>query len=337
MTLTRYATVFAASLTVMIALLGRQPVAAETVTIGGFIPAGSIAARMFEDYGQTLATSSGGRLEPALLIHGEGGSEEQILSGIRRQRFQVAAISTLTLSSLIPEMGYLGTPYLFENKEQFDYVVDTHLIEILEPLLAEKGLTMLRWIDAGSQNVYANTPILLPEQAEGMRLRTTQDLAARLFLQAIEADVIYLPSPETMMALQTGMIDGGVNPVLSYAGTSLMTDAPHFILTEHFYVGVPLLANSRWLRRLPSDLRDLVTEGFWTNAEIRSGLATMINEALGQAEAQNFTVHRLTETQRAAWQAHASGIAEGLVSQLGGQTADIAAQLEQAKQAFSDD
>ena len=309
----------------IILLLGRSGnTTAEEINIGGFVIPGSIASSLFYDYEKSLIEQSGGILKPNLLIHGEGGPEEQILAGIRRGRIHVASLSTLVLSNIVPELGYLGTPFLFESKEQFDYVVDTLFTRIFSPLLAERGLSILRWLDLGGQNIYANRPILWPQDAVNVRLRSTQDVAARIFLESVGADVIYLTSPETVPGLQSGLIDGGLTPTVAYVGTGLVADAPHYVLTNHFYLGGFLVANTSWLMKLPEVQRRIVTDNFASNANIRSVMKEMIATALGMADEQNFTVHTLTPDQRAAWRSTAIGARSAIISQLGGKTQEIA-------------
>ncbi len=307
---------------------------AEDVNVGGFIIPGSIAAGLFYDYEKRMIEESGGVLDPNLLIHGEGGPEEQILTGIRRGRIHVASLSTLVLSNIVPELAYLGAPFLFDSKEQFDHVVDTQFVEIFAPLLAERDLTILRWLDLGGQNIYANRPIVWPRDAVGVRLRSTQDLASRLFLESVGADVIYLTSPETIPGLQTGLIEGGLTPTVAYVGTGLVPDAPHYILTKHFYLGGFFVANTRWLEGLSENLRRIVVDTFASNAEVRAAMEQMIATALSMADEQNFTVHELTPDQRAAWRDAAIGTHPRLIEEIGGKTQDIADALARGRAAY---
>ena len=315
-------------------LLAPLSLEAEEVNVGGFIIPGSIAAGLFYDYEKRLIEDSNGVLEPNLLIHGEGGPEEQILTGIRRGRIHVASLSTLVLSNIVPELAYLGAPFQFDSKEQFDHVVDTKFVEIFAPLLAERDLTILRWLDLGGQNIYANKPILWPRDAVGVRLRSTQDIASRLFLSSVGADVIYITSPETIPGLQTGLIEGGLTPTVAYVGTGLVPDAPHYMLTRHFYLGGFFVANTRWLEGLPDDLRGIVTDSFAPNEEIRAVMKQMISTALGMAEEQNFTVHELTPDQRAAWREASADTNSEIIAEIGGRTQDIADALAQARAGY---
>lgn len=322
------------SLVFVVAILLVRGAVAEEVQIGGFVIPGSPAATVFYDYADKLETESVGKLTPNLLIHGEGGPEEQILTGIRRGRIKVASLSTLVLASVVPELGYLGAPFLFDSKDEFDFVVDTVFIDLFQPYLNEKGLTILRWLDLGGQNIYANRPILWPKDAVNVRLRTTQDIASRLFLEAVGADVIYLTSPETIPGLQTGLIDGGLTPTVAYSGTGLIADAPHYMVTEHFYLGGFLVVNTGWLEDLPDAQRKVVTESFAASAEVRRIIGGMNNDALAQAGEQGFTAHFLTPAQRAAWKDATVGTHPQLIDAIGGRSQEIADALSAGRAAY---
>ena len=312
-----------------------SPIAAEEVQIGGFVIPGSPAATIFYDYAAQLEGKSNGALTANLLIHGGGGPEEQILTGLRRGRIKVASLSTLVLASIVPELGYLGAPFLFDSKDEFDFVVDTVFIDLFQPYLQDRGLTILRWLDLGGQNIYANRPILWPQDATGVRLRTTQDIASRLFLEAIGADVIYITSPETIPGLQTGLIDGGLTPTVAYAGTGLVAEAPHYMVTEHFYLGGFLVVNTRWLEGLPKEHQEIVSQSFASTSEIRQIIGGMNTQALAQAGTQGFTAHRLTADQRTAWKAASVGTHPALISAIGGNTQEIADALATGRTAFA--
>ena len=308
---------------------------AEEVQIGGFIIPGSPAATLFYDYAERLEAKSNGTLEPQLLIHGEGGPEEQILSGVRRGRIKIASLSSLVLSNIVPEIAYLGAPFLFDTKEEFDYVVDNVFFEVFDPLMQERGLTIMRWLDLGGQNIYATKPILWPRDAIGMRLRATQDIAARMFLESIGADVIYITSPETIPGLQTGMIDGGLTPTVAYTGTGLVAEAPHFILTQHFFLGGFLLANTKWLEGLSEQDRRIILDTFVSTQDIRQTIAGMNAAGLASAAEEGFTAHAFTAEQRAAWKAVSIDTHGPLVREIGGRAQDVAEAIQAGRDAYA--
>lgn len=322
-------------LTSAAALAASPACAATEVAVGAYVIPGSPGAKLFTDFATLMKERSNGALSPNMLIHGEGGSEEQVLTALRRGRIHVASLSTLVLSGTIPEIGVLTIPFLFDSVAELDFVVDTVVIPRIDQLAADKGLTALRWLELGPQNIFARKPILTPTDAKNVRIRTTQDIATKLFLEAVQADVIYLPSPDVIPSLQTGLLDGGVTPAIAYAETGLVRDAPHYALVGFCQVGNLILANKKWLEGLPPDLSTIVRDSFADNAAIRALIRGFVAASLSRQKELGFTAYELNAQQRAAWKAAAAGIDAQVISELGGQSQSLFDAVQTGKRAFA--
>lgn len=321
-------------LTSVTALASAPALAATEVAIGAYVIPGSPGAKLFTDFAQQLTTRSNGALTTNMLIHGEGGSEEQVLTALRRGRIQVASLSTLVLASVIPEVGVLNIPFLYDSLDEVDFVLDNFVIPRVNQLAADKGLIALRWLDLGPQNIFAKKPILLPSDAKNVRLRTTQDIATKLLLEAVKADVIYLPSPDVIPSLQTGLLEGGVTPTVAYAETGLVREAPHFSMVGFCQVGNMILANKKWLEGLPPEFATIVSTSFATNTEIRTLLRGFVANSLARQKQLGFTAYEISAAQRTAWKAASGGIDAKVVAELGGQSQSLLDTVRAGKKAF---
>jgi TRAP-type C4-dicarboxylate transport system substrate-binding protein len=271
-----------------------------------------------------------------MLIHGEGGSEEQVLTALRRGRIHVASLSILVLSSVMPEVGVLSAPFLYDSVAQADFVLDNFVIPRVNELAAEKGLVALRWMDLGPQNIYSKKPILDPADIRGVRIRVTQDIATKLYLEALKADVIYLPSPDVIPSLQTGLIDGGVTPTIAYAETGIVPDAPYYTLVGFSQVGNMIVANKKWLEDLPPHLSTVVRESCASNAEIRDLLRALVAASLARAAELKFTPYTPDAAQMARWRAGAEGVAAKVIADIGGQSQRLYDAVQEGRQAFAE-
>jgi len=309
--------------------------AATEVAVGAYVIPGSPGAKLFTDFAALMKSSSGGALAPNMLIHGEGGSEEQVLTALRRGRIHVASLSTLVLSGTIPEIGVLTIPFLFDSVDELDFVVDRVIIPRIDQMAADKGLTALRWLELGPQNIFARKPILTPADAKNVRIRTTQDIATKLYLEAVQADVIYLPSPDVIPSLQTGLLDGGVTPAIAYAETGLVRDAPHYSLVGFCQVGNLILANKKWLDGLAPQHSNIVRESFADNAAIRALIRGFVAAGLARQKELGFTAYELSSDQLATWKAAAAGIDAQVIAELGGQSQSLFDAVQAGKRAFA--
>lgn len=305
------------------------------VAIGAYILPGSPSDILFKNYAATIDDASGGALEAKLMIYGEAGSEERQLSALRRGRMQVASISSLVLSNLMPEIEITMAPFLFDTLEEFDFVLDTYLLDEFQALVAERDLTVLRWIELGGQNFYGKKPILWPEDVRGYRMRASSDTATKVIWELLDADLIFLPSSELVPALQTGLLDGGAAVPLVYSGIGISEHASHYTLSSHFYIGALLMANQRWLDSLPDSLRRIVIDSFATNEEIRSTFRILSRDFVVNAASAGVTVHSLTRDQRAAWKAAATGSHRRLIEVIGGRSQQIYDVIQEGKRVYA--
>jgi len=305
------------------------------VNIGAYILPGSPSDILFKEYAVRLNEAGGGELTAKLMIYGEGGSEEQMLAALRRGRLQLASISSLVLSTLIPELEITKAPFLFESIEEFNFVLDAYLLDELQLLIAEKNLKALRWLELGGMNFYGKKPILWPKDVKDQRMRASSDIATRLFWEAVDADPIFLGSPDVVPALQTGLLDGGAAVALVYGGTGVSEQALHYTVSNHFFIGALLMANKQWIESLSVVQKVAVTESFATNNEIRNVFRTMSRDFIASAAKSGVILHRLTPAQRVAWINATKVSHRQLISALGGGARQLYDVLLSGKRAYA--
>ncbi len=292
------------------------------VNLGGTTVPDTPGEAVWLHFKQQAEIAAQGRLELRPLIYGQLGSEEQLLSGLRRGRIQFANLSAQVTSTVVPELALLYAPFLFDSAAEADYVYDTYLTDLYRDLLADQNLHLVTWYEIGFHSIYATTPIIIPADARGKRFRVSSSLSARLFAEAIGADVIPLGYGEIVSSLQTGLIEAGENSVSLYARTGIADEAPHFSQTRHAFGVSVIVAEKRWWDALPGEDRTVLTESFPPVEESRrlsraQDTADLADPALG------IIVHALTAEQRAAWQAETANVTEQMIEKLGGRAREI--------------
>lgn len=305
---------------------GEQPAARQArneVTVAGFSLPGSVDERNWRRFEQNVAAWAP-EFRLKLLIRGEGGPEETQFSNLRRGRVQIVGGSLAGAAAIVPELAVLQAPYLFESQAEADYVMDEVLLEPFRRIFAEQGLRLIQWLDIGWVNLYARQPILSPADAHGARLRAASSLASQEFVAAIGGDLVTLPFPDILPALQTGLIDGGVTSITMYSLSGLAAEAPHYVLTEHSYdVGV-LLANRAWFDRLTPHDKDVFMQAFGSAGQARSDARAAVAELFAGLEADGgVTVYRPDPGQRRAWAEAARPAHEAIILKAGGRSQEI--------------
>lgn len=323
------------ALAVVLAACEARPPGVELVTVAGTTTPRTPGEATWLDFKRNVEEASGGRLELRPLIYGQLGSEEQLLSSLRRGRIQFANLSAQAVSPLVPELALLYAPFLFDDAAEADYVYDRYLTDIYRELLAEKDLHLVTWYEIGFNEVWArDEPILLPGDARGRRFRVTPALNARLFAESLGADVIPLGFGEIVSSLQTGLIEAGENSISLYARTGIAGEAPHLTLTDHSFGVSVIVSRRRWWQELPPADRRVLEESFPGITETRRDIRAQNATDLEEARELGIIFHRLTPAQRDQWREATAGVTAKLIPALGGRSAEIYAVIQRARSEY---
>jgi len=304
---------------------------ARVVTIGGTTTPNTPGEATWLGFKSRVEAAAGGRIRFRPLIYGQLGSEEQLLSSLRRGRIQYANLSAQSVGTLVPELSLLYAPSLFADYAEADYVYDRYLTDIYRDLLAEKGLYLITWYEIGFHHVYAREPIIVPADARGRRFRVSTSLNARLFAEAIGADVIPLGFGDIVSSLQTGLIAAGENAVSLYARTGIAGEAPHLTLTGHSFGVSVIVSQKQWWDALPDADRRLLAESFPGIDETRRAIRRETEDDLANSDKLGYVVHTLTPEQREEWRRATAPVTGKLIQALGGRSAEIYRTIERAR------
>jgi TRAP-type C4-dicarboxylate transport system substrate-binding protein len=303
---------------------------AAIINLGGTATPDTPGEAIWLTFKRDAEAASGGRLDLRPLIYGQLGSEEQVLSGLRRGRIQFANLSAQVTSTIVPELSLLYSPYLFESEAEADFIYDGYLTEFFRELLAAHNLHLVTWYEIGFHSVYAKEPLLLPADAKGRRFRVSNSLNARLFAQSIGADVIPLGFGEIVSGLQTGLIEAGENSVSLYARTGISDEAPHFTMTKHAFGVSVILTRKDWWDGLDEETRRILEDSFPSIDESRYATRAQTIVDLEDPEL-DIHIHELTAEQQREWRNQSMPVTELLIEAIGGHAREVYVLLQQGK------
>jgi len=275
-------------------------------------------------------------LELNMFISGQLGSEETVLSNLRRGRVQLGGFSLHGLASVVPELSVLLAPYLFESRAEVDFIMDNYLTDIFTELFASQGITLLRWSEVGWNHVFCRDAVETPADIRGLRIRASSAIGPQEFARRVGADNVPVNYSELITALQTGLLDCGQGGVGLYALSGAAQEAPHLTLTYHIFDTGLVVANQAWLDGLSPDQRSALL-GSLEPADIgrqklRAALATLQADKLGEL---GVIVHELDAEQDADWRRAAMGSHVAVVEETGGRAAEVYGLIQEGKREFS--
>lgn len=315
--------------------LSAAPSIALDVVVGGTGVKNTAGEKKWLTFQRNAETASNGEISMRMLIYGELGPEENLVSGIRRGRIHVANWSGLATTTVLPEMAMLYTPFLFDNYPEADFIMDNYLFDAYSDMLAERDVKLVMWDEIGFNHVYGKTPIMTPADSEGVRFRISSSESARLFAEAVGADAIPLGFTDIVTGLQTSLVDAGENAIIMYAPTGIAGEAGHLTLTNHSFATSIIVMRKRWLDRLPQHQQDILLSSYISLEDSRQWTRDEWKYFLDTADEWGFTAHELTQAQRDLWKEATAPVARRMIDSIGGRSQEIWDLVQEGKQAFA--
>ena len=304
-----------------------------SMTVGGTGIPNTVGVKHFFDFEQSVKEKLP-EIKTKMLVYGQLGSEENLVSGLRRNRVQFANLSAIIVSTLVPETALLYAPYLFDSPEEADFIYDNYLTPIFTEMLDQKGLKFIAWSEIGFHHVYSKSPVLKPDDLEGVRYRVSASLSSRYFGEAVGADLIPMGYGEIVQSLQTDLITSGDNSIALYVKTGKEQEAPHYTLTQHSLGMSVMVARKEWWNNLTSE-QQLAIESSWPDPiNARLELREEAAENLSNAETMGIKVYRLSQDERELWKSATEGQSKRLAKEIGGRSEEILALVIQGKEDY---
>ena len=273
----------------------KQPV------IGG-VAAVDTPGYLFWKYFETnVAEKSNNRIIVKLFLNGEMGPEETMFRRLRRNKVQLAGISTASLSLAVPELSILRLPFLFESDAEIDFILESKLKNVVSDLLLEKDILMLDWQSAGWMNFYGTFPIRIPSDFLNKRMRVSIEDVSIRYMQAIGADFTQIPFTDVIPALQTGLIDGGEQSTQLFITGGLYSEATYYTLSRHAYVMAIIVANNQWFQKLSNVEKNIYRESVMKDKTYRTLFLKKNTEQLGDLEKKGLNIISLKDEEEFLW------------------------------------
>lgn len=194
-------------------------------------------------------------------------------------------------------------PFLFANMEAVDKFQDSKTGQDMLKSMEKKGLLGLNYWHNGLKQLSANKPLLVPEDAKGVKFRVqSSDVLVSQF-QAVGANPQKLAFSEVYQALQTGAVDGQENTWSNAYSQKYQEVQSDFTESNHGLLDYMVVTNAKWWNGLPKDVRDGLTQAMKEATAVNNKVADDLNiDAKAKIAASKAKIHQLTPEQRKKWQ-----------------------------------
>ena len=222
-----------------------------------------IALRTDQAAGRILE-QSGGRLQIRVFPNGQLGADMDMMSQVRSGALQVFALSPIVVSTLVPKAAINGMPFAFKNYDQVWKAMDGELGAAVRAEIGKAGLVAFEGVFDNGYRVVTNSvrPINTPQDLRNMKVRVPVSPLWLAMFKAFGASPVSMGFSELYSALQTHIVDGQENPLPLIDASKIYEVQSFCSLTNHMWDGFWILWNQAAWRKLPDDLKEIVSRNF---------------------------------------------------------------------------
>lgn len=248
-----------AGLAILSAFIQPNVAAAKTVkfTLGTTNGPKDLSSLAMVRWQKAMKEQSNGELQMDFIPGGALGGDKALLQQLSSNEIQIHVAGPVIVHHLLPKYQCMEAEYVFKDEAQGFRVWTGPLgDEVNAKLEKQYNIKMIAVGSRGARDVTSNKPIREPKDLDGVKIRITNPLRAKVF-EAYGA----LPTPmsinEVYGGLQQGVIDAEENPITTIWGNKFYEVQKYIDLTRHVWSYWIVSANTHFLNGLSAKHRKI--------------------------------------------------------------------------------
>jgi len=255
-----------------------------------------------------VEAESGGRIGVDIYPDGQLGSDDAAVTLVEKGVIQSAISTVGGITARYPLIQALDVPFAYrtiaDTYSVFDGPLGQHLAADIE---RKTGLHVLGFGDSGGFFALTNSkrPIKSPDDVVGLKIRTMNIETHKLFVRSLGGEPVALAWGEVNSALQSGLVDGQMNPIPIIRFGRLDEVQKYLTLTNHFFAPYVWVINQAFWVGLTPDDRSVIDHAARSAIVAGRGLSRIIeasNRGLAGLK-QRMDVYLPTKAELQAFQA----------------------------------
>ena len=262
---------------------------------------------------------SGGKMKLRAIGAAALGSDVQMQQALIGGAQEMMVGSTATLVGITKEMALWDTPFLINNAQEADAILDGPVGDRVRNKLEEKGLVGLVYWENGFRNLTnSKHAVVKLEDMDGIKLRVMQNNVYLDSFKTLGANAVPLPFSELFSALETKAVDGQENPYNTILSSKFYEIQKYLTVTNHVYSPWIVLASKKWWDGLSKDEKAVLMSAAKTSRDFeRKDTRAEATKALEDLKAKGMQVNVLSAAETARMRDKLTRINAGIASNVG--------------------
>ena len=228
--------------------------------------------------------------------------DDKVLEAMLAGDVQIAAPSLSKFETFTKKFRLFDLPFVFENVDAVDRFQQSEDGQALKESMTRRGLIGLAFWHNGMKQLSASKPLLLPEDAKGLKFRIQPSDVLQAQFEALGANPQKMAFSEVYGALQTGVVDGQENTWSNIYGQKFFEVQDGITETNHGIIDYLVVASTEFMDGLDEDVRSQFETILAEVTAERNAEAVAVDEQNKQYVIEaGAEVRTLDTDQRQAW------------------------------------
>ena len=276
--------------------------AAQVIKLGTIAPEGSPWNDGLLQLGQRWGELSNGRVKLRIYPGGVSGDEPDMIRKMRIGQLQAAALTTVGLTSVVPDIEALSFPTVVRSDAELDAVI-REVGPVIEKQLAAKGFKVLNWTNAGWVRIFSKEPVVTVADLQRQKLFVWgQDTTYMELLRKTGMDPIPLAITDLLPSLETGLVNAFAAPpaaALAFQWFALAKNMTNFRWQP--MLGTTVVSMKTW-QAIPEPLRGTLEQAAHEEGErLMEKSRALEKEAIQVMQQHGLVVHEVPPAAAAEW------------------------------------
>ena len=270
-------------------------------------------------FAQEVEKASGGKMKVRAIGAAALGSDVQMQQALIGGAQEMMVGSTATLVGITKEMAIWDTPFLFNNAQEADVVLDGPVGQKVMDKLQDKGLVGLVYWENGFRNLTNNKRAVAKlEDLDGIKLRVMQNNVFIDSFKTLGANAVPLPFSELFTALETKTVDGQENPYNTILSSKFYEVQKYLTVTNHVYSPWIVTVSKKWWDQLSKDEQKVLMDAAVKSRDFeRKDTRAEADKALADLKGKGMQVNELPAAEANRMREKLTSVNAGIAANVG--------------------
>jgi tripartite ATP-independent transporter DctP family solute receptor len=209
-----------------------------------------------DDFARLMSEKTGGKFIIDSYADAQLGNDREVFEQTSNGMLDLSIGALANAVAFLPDLGVFDLPFLFEDYEHVQRVLDSDIMSEYEELLLEKAnIKVLVWSISGFRQVYSTRgPIKEPVDLRGVKIRVLENPVYIDFYNEVSAVPTPMANSEIYTALQQHTIDAVDNGAFPISFGKYSDFGGALSLTNHtFGFAVLFMSKKTWDSLTPEE------------------------------------------------------------------------------------